>query len=205
MRYIINSIMGGIYIIMQVLKPEIKEKILTVVEGFFFENGFTKTSTRSIAKEVGISVSNLYKYFDNKQAIFSSIADPFYHCTKNNLIVLFQKNYVEMDSHIIDIVIQQIISLMMTNRRKFVILMGRSEGTQYANFKNEIIEMLTKHLSESVNQNVLKNDFILQVFAMNFFEGILKIAENPTSKVTFITDNVSVLVRYHMAGIAQFY
>lgn len=189
---------------MQILKPEIREKILTVAERLFYENGFSKTSTRQISEEVGISVSNLYKYFEDKEAIFSAIIAPFYNRTKNNLTELFHEEHQEMDSHIIDIATQQIISLMMTDRRKFVILMGRSEDTHYADFKVRIIEMLTKHLSESVNRQVLKDDFILKVFAENFFEGILKIAENSTTSVTFITDNVSALVRYHMAGIAQF-
>lgn len=190
---------------MQVLKPEIREKILTAAERLFYEAGFSGTSTRSIAREVGISVSNLYKYFADKQAIFSAIVDPFYHRTRSNLVALFSEEHAEMDPRIIDMATQQIMSLMMADRRKFVILMGRSEGTPYADVKNEIITMLTQHLSESVNHNVLKDDFILRVFARNFFEGILAIVENAPGNVTFITDNVSTLVRYHIAGIAQFY
>jgi AcrR family transcriptional regulator len=190
---------------MQVLKPEIREKILSVAERSFYEVGFSRTSTRKIAEEVGTSVSNLYKYFPDKEAIFAAIADPFYQRTKSNLTSLFDEEHAEMDTRIIDIATQQIISMMMTDRQKFVILMGRSEGTQYANFKDEIVGMLTKHMAKSVNQRILKDDFILQVLAQNFFEGILKIAENSTDQVTFITDNISALVRYHMAGIAQFH
>jgi AcrR family transcriptional regulator len=196
---------GGSIQIMQVLKLEIREKILTVAERLFYETGFSRTSTRSIAKEVGISVSNLYKYFADKQAIFSAIVDPFYHRTRSNLAALFDEEHEEMDSHIMDTAIQQIMSMMMTDRRKFVMLMGRSEGTRYAHFKEEIIGMMATHMSESVNHSVLKDTFILRVFARNFFEGILKIAESSPGNVTFVTDNVSALVRYHMAGIAQFY
>ena len=190
---------------MQVLKPEIREKILTVTERLFYENGFSGTPTRRIAENVGISVSNLYKYFANKEEIFSAIVDPFYHRTKGDMTALFHEKHAEMDTRIMDIVTQQLISLMMTNRRKFVILMGRSEGTRYANVKDEIITMLATHISESINRAILRNDFILRVFARNFFEGILNIAENSTGDVTFVTDNVSALVRYHMAGIAEFY
>lgn len=190
---------------MQILKPEIREKILIVAERLFYEDGFSQTSTRRIAEDVGISVSNLYKYFADKQAIFSAITDPFYNRTRNNLAELFQEEHADMDPDIMDMATQQIIGLMMNDRRKFVILMGRSEGTPYANFKDEIIEMLTKHLSENVNHQILKDEFILRIFAGNFFEGILKIAENSTGNVTFVTDSISALVRYHMAGIAQFH
>ena len=190
---------------MQVLKPEIREKILTAAERVFYEDGFSNASTRRIAEEVGISVSNLFKYFENKEAIFSAIIDPFYHRTKANLEALFGEQHEEMDARIIDIASQQIISAMMTNRRKFVLLMGQSDGTWYASFKDEIIEMLAKHLAESVNRAILKDQFILWVFARNFFAGLLKIAENSTGDITFVTENVNALVRYHMAGIAQFY
>ena len=190
---------------MQIQKPEIREKILTAAERLFYETGFSRTSTRSIAKEVGISVSNLYKYFTDKQAIFSAIVDPFYHRTRSNLTALFSKEHNEMDAHITDLIIQQIMSMMMTDRRKFVMLLGRSEETKYAHVKTEMIEMMTTHMSESINLDVLSDTFIIGVFARNFMEGILNIAENATGDVTFITDNVSSLVRYHMAGIAQFF
>jgi AcrR family transcriptional regulator len=190
---------------MQILKPKIREKILTVAERLFYEAGFSRTSTRSIAEEVGISVSNLYKYFANKQAIFAAIVDPFYHRTRSNLAELFDEEHAAMDSHIIDMATQQIIALLLTDHRRFVMLVGRSEGTQYANFKDELIELLTRHLSESVNRTAVKDDFILRVLAGNFVNGILHIAEHYTGNVTFVTDNVSALVRYHMAGIAEFY
>lgn len=189
---------------MQVLKDEIREKILNVAERLFYETGFSETSTRQIAGEVGISVSNLYKYFTDKQAIFSAIAEPFYQHTRSNLEALFSQKHAVTDSGMIDIVVQQLISLMMTERRKFVIVMGRSKGTPYTKFKDEIISMFAKHMAESVNPNSLKDDFILKVLAENFFEGIFKIAENSTGKVTFITDNVGALIRYHMAGMAEF-
>ncbi len=190
---------------MQVLKPEIREKIVTAAERLFYEAGFSGTSTRAIAQDAGISVSNLYKYFADKEAIFAAVVDPFYHRTRRDLAALFNEEHRAMETRVIDMATQQIISMMLTDRRKFVILMGRSEGTGYAPFKEEIIGLLAQHMAESVNPHVLKENFILGVLARNFFEGILQIAENSPGQVTFITDNVSALVRYHMAGIAQFY
>jgi hypothetical protein len=110
-----------------------------------------------------------------------------------------------MDAHIMNMATQQIIALVLTDHRRFVILMGRSEGTKYAGFKNELIELLAKHLVESVNHTAVRDEFILRVLAGNFLNGILRIAENYTGDVTFVTDNVGALVRYHMAGIAEFY
>lgn len=189
---------------MQVLKPEIRKKILNNAEKLFYERGFQETSTRSIANKVDISVSNLYNYFDTKQDIFAAVVEPFYQNTKNTLISLFGEEDDE-NKDIIDMITAQIIRMIIKDRRKFVILMGRSKGTKYANFRNEVIEMLAEHMYDNINHNLLKDDFILQVFASNFFAGILKIAEKSSGEIMFITGNVSALVKYHMAGIAQFY
>lgn len=189
---------------MQVLKPEIREKILAAAEELFYETDYAGTSMRKIAENVGISFSNLYKYFDDKQALFAAIIDPFYHRIQTDLTSLFNEEHPPMELGIIERVTQQIIHLVQTDRRKFVILMGRSTETPYANFRDEVVGMLAKHMSKSVNPNLLRNDFILPVLASNFFEGILKIAESSNNEPSFITDNVHTLVRYHMAGIAQF-
>lgn len=189
---------------MQVLKPEIRKKILSAAEQLFYEMGFEKTSTRNIADAVGISVSNLYKYFADKQAILSFIVDPFFQQTKDDMAALFDEAHTAMDPNIIRVVTEEIIRLITTDRRKFVILMGRSNGTPYENFKDRIVEMLTQHLKESINPQILENDYILRLLAENFFQGILKIAENPLGDPSSIETSVNTLVRYHMAGIAQF-
>lgn len=60
---------------MQVLKEEIRKKILNAAENIFYQKGFRGATTRSIANEVGISVSNLYLYYENKEAIFYGVTD----------------------------------------------------------------------------------------------------------------------------------
>ncbi|RMD03073.1 TetR/AcrR family transcriptional regulator [Clostridium autoethanogenum] len=63
---------------MQVLKEKIRDKILKADENIFYEKGFKDTTTRSIAKAVGISVSNLYLYYENREVIFTGVVDEFY-------------------------------------------------------------------------------------------------------------------------------
>lgn len=74
---------------MQVLKDEIRNKILVVAENMFYKKGFKDTTTRSIANEVGISVSNLYLYYENKEAIFYGVTEGFYKYFINNLETFF--------------------------------------------------------------------------------------------------------------------
>ena len=50
-----------------------REKIIEVSLKLFAEHGFTGVSVRSIAKEVGVRESALYKHFKNKQDILNQI------------------------------------------------------------------------------------------------------------------------------------
>lgn len=52
-----------------------KSKILQAAKARFLHFGVSKTTTRDIAEDVGISVSNLYLYFENKREIVLAIAE----------------------------------------------------------------------------------------------------------------------------------
>lgn len=52
-----------------------KGKILQAAKARFLHYGVNKTTTRDIAEDVGISVSNLYLYFENKREIVLAIAE----------------------------------------------------------------------------------------------------------------------------------
>ncbi len=55
------------------LPEEKRQRILTVARVEFAENGFENTSIQRIAKKSNISVGSVYKYFDNKEQLFSYI------------------------------------------------------------------------------------------------------------------------------------
>jgi AcrR family transcriptional regulator len=52
-----------------------KHKILQAAKARFLHYGVSKTTTRDIAEDLGISVSNLYLYFENKREIILAIAE----------------------------------------------------------------------------------------------------------------------------------
>lgn len=59
----------------QSLSLDKKSKILQAAKVRFLHYGVSKTTTRDIAEDVGISVSNLYLYFEHKREIVLAIAD----------------------------------------------------------------------------------------------------------------------------------
>ncbi len=55
------------------LSKEKQQRILTVAREEFADNGFENTSIQQIAKKSGISVGSIYKYFENKEGLFTYI------------------------------------------------------------------------------------------------------------------------------------
>ena len=51
---------------MQVLKEDIRDRVLAVAKQQFGQKGYSKTSMREIAGLAGIGVGNIYNYFANK-------------------------------------------------------------------------------------------------------------------------------------------
>ncbi len=55
------------------LLPEKRDRILRVAVEEFANNGFENTSIQQIAKKSEISVGSVYKYFENKETLFSMV------------------------------------------------------------------------------------------------------------------------------------
>lgn len=52
-----------------------REELLRIAVDFFSQNGFQGTSIRDIATRLGVSVSVIYHYFDNKEDLWSAIIE----------------------------------------------------------------------------------------------------------------------------------
>lgn len=52
---------------MQVLKEDIRGRILAVAKLQFGQKGYSKTSMREIAELAGVGVGNIYNYFASKR------------------------------------------------------------------------------------------------------------------------------------------
>lgn len=183
---------------MQVLKEEIRNEILAVAENKFYSEGYKSTTTRSIADEVGISVSNLYLYYCNKEAVFSGVIDGFCKYFTNALEMFFDHNDKDNNKDAdISFLLQKIIT---TDQKKFVIIMDKSQGTRYEGFKQHMINALAEHMKLQINTDLIKEELVIRIFAKNFIEGIIEIAKNYKDE-NWLKECIQALVSYHMNGM----
>ena len=61
---------------MQVLKGNIRHRILDMAGQLFARHGYAKTSMREVAAQAGIAVGNLYHYFPGKDELFRELLRP---------------------------------------------------------------------------------------------------------------------------------
>jgi len=189
---------------MQILKDEIRKKIIQIATQLFYDYGFEKTSTRQIALELNMSVSNLYKYFKNKEEIFDEIINVYYSNYSSGFSkFISHENKDSFDEESIQFLAKAIFESIKHNQIKFVLLMDKSKGTKYALFKEEMIDNLEKHISKGIHESN-KDEYIIKIFVRNFFYGIVEIAKHYKND-DWALKNINLLVQYHMNGIYVLY
>jgi len=196
---------------MQLKKEKVKKRIEDAAREDFLEYGFTKTSMRNIARKAKVSTSNIYNYFESKDNLFYSLIDPIYIKVKDLLYNLFEteKNLGENEFFklISDVFAHPVGEIIKQNAKELIILMDKSEGTKFYNFKEELIKLIESHFTESIihekkaKQNNLNNTFVMHIIATNLLEGLLELAKHFKNE-QWVDYNIELLLRYHVNGIS---
>jgi len=196
---------------MQKLKDKIRNRIITAALQEFSDNDYEKASMRHIGKAAGISASNMYNYYQNKEELFESIIKPVYETVKNlfrqSLKQAAQKAVEDKNTlTAIDDIFKEIINMDDQQLRLFVILCENSSGTRYEKSKGEMTVLLRMLLAEAVRQpgaspqiEESRND-ILNVIAENYMDGFLKVLKDRKDR-SQAEANMQTLLAYHSNGI----
>ena len=183
---------------MQYLKEEIKNRILIAALDEFKENGYSSASIRNIASNADIALGTVYKYFKNKEALFNSIVDPVY----NNLFAAINKiilTEVNPDDKLIEIK-NKILDIFKESSKELLILFGKSKGSKYEDFKDELVDVLHKILQKETfsrfeDKSVVNDPFIFYVLSANFIEGLYTIlkTQEDGEKIGLLIDQLMFL------------
>ncbi len=168
----------------QVLKPEIKEQILKQAKAELLQYGFQNASMRRIAQNCGLSVGNLYRYFDSKEALKQAVIgetkqkinDIAARYSDNNLS-LFSQNYnwkppfEELESameHVSD----DIMTIYHENQDELIIILqDDNEKTAITDWiKGLVVYVMNGIFSTSKDDPVIK--IISDVYTESFIQGI---------------------------------
>lgn len=133
---------------MQTPKTDIRKRILTVSKKLFLEKGFRDTTTRDIASDAGITLSNLYHYYPSKDDLFRSLLEP----ATDALEGLLRERHGEKGYDISKIqgdryaeeALEEYMGVIRKHRKSLKMLLFHSQGSSLEGFKEYYVNKATR-------------------------------------------------------------
>ena len=173
---------------MQVLKEDIRSRVLAVAKLQFGQKGYSKTTMREIAGLAGVGVGNIYNYFANKDELFCEVVHPVLYALETmlqehhgirgeDIMMMRSEKYLRA-------CIDEYVSLVDTHRELMEILLFRSQGSSLEHFRENYTDRSTEVVRawfSSMQQrhpeiNTAVSDFIIHlhtVWMFTMFEELL--------------------------------
>ncbi|MCE2615820.1 MAG: TetR/AcrR family transcriptional regulator [Phocaeicola sp.] len=129
---------------MQTLKTDIEQRILEVAHQEFIENGVQRTCIRNVARKAGVTVGNLYHYFDSKDALFCEVMRPL--LTALDRYILSHNDEERLSLDVFELRQQHIdymfsmFAIVKEFRPELRLLLFNAEGTSLEGYKNKVID-----------------------------------------------------------------
>lgn len=109
----------------QVLKEEVKKRIIDSAIRVFKKDNYRKASMNEIAKYADVSVGNIYRYFDNKKNLYDYIVKDIYK--KLTEILEFCQNKDDSIDLMIENCINEFIDMYSKDKDVFIILINSDD------------------------------------------------------------------------------
>ena len=165
---------------MQVLKEDIRGRILAVAKLQFGQKGYSKTSMREIAELAGVGVGNIYNYFASKDELFGEVVRPVMHA----LEAMLQEHHgirgedvMRMKSEkYLKACIDEYVSLIDEHRTLLEILLFRAQGSLLEHFRESYTDRSTELVKAWFASMQRKYPFIIHlhtVWMFTMFEELL--------------------------------
>ncbi len=131
---------------MQYKKENVRNNILEMGKAEFLKNGFRCGKIRSIADRAKVPVGNLYRYFDGKMGLLSTIVGPVYDevpSTVDKLAKLFISQKISFEE-VTPVLAASALELFDRCGAEILILAYGCEDTPYADFTDKLVSMVSK-------------------------------------------------------------
>lgn len=120
----------------------------------FSEKGFLNASIRSIGKKAGITSGGLYRHFTDKEDMFNSLVEPAVKELDRWMDIHITAGYDAMKTGNHDLMwkydeTDMFMNVIYPHKREFKLIFCCSQGTQYENYLEELINRSQKEMLEA--------------------------------------------------------
>lgn len=168
---------------MQVLKEEVRKRLLHAAMEEFANHGYETTSLRTIARHANVTPGNIYAYFQSKEAILDAILAPTLSLLHEQIALMSKGDSITSISF--PLLASRITDLYLRNKKQFVILMTKAQGTKYALAKQSIIQAIQQRLLIDLFPLLpqsAQDPILALTIASALVEGLLTIFINESSE-----------------------
>lgn len=184
-------ITGKEVVMAQILKKDIREKILTKTRQALLEKDFSSINLREIAKNTNVSLSNIYNYFPSKDSLlegvledtlkeFNKVLEQIEKTTQNKKKLLYL-NFDKSQTYA-----KVIMEFILQHRENLNILAHKSKGSKLDDYidnwaiKYSKIEYQSLKLKAKGSKDVLKHlpsEFFMENLCGFFFSSAKKLVK----------------------------
>ena len=164
---------------MQVLKEEVRERILAAAIRVFYEKDFRSAKMQDIAKLADVSASLLYSYFENKEKLFegvvSSVPFDFDRIAREEESILegtpSERFRIAAEGPLLD---------MLAHHTQCDYHGDKSQCTALDHAEADFVESIERHIRYMVNERAPLRypDLLAHVLASNFVESLMEVARH---------------------------
>jgi AcrR family transcriptional regulator len=131
----------------QVLKDEIRARILDGALEVFARDGFANATMASIGKAAGVGAASIYRYYESKEELFDAAITPElprrFESLLERRVSALARSALRGES--VDDARGEMLQFWLENRLAVAILLDRAAGTPYEHFGERFVELLVKH------------------------------------------------------------
>ena len=128
---------------------ETREKLIESAKAEFMEKGYNKASLRSICANAGVTTGALYFFFDDKADLFKEVTGGVFEGVlsilqqhfDNDRQILSDPDYVGDDNDDHSELAQQLIHYIYSNYDEVILMLKRSQGSEYEDAVDRIVDM----------------------------------------------------------------
>lgn len=198
---------------MRLFNDELAAKILEASKKEFLKKGFQNASVRSIAASVGVTTGAVYRYYENKEAMFDAlVSEPAenLYCMYRNYSEAFSENTLDKQLssllNKIDSDIQSFVNYIYQNYDAFKLIACCAEGTKYSDYVERLIEVETKSstvlvhmMKEQKNACPNVDDQLIHIISSMYFSGVFEVIAHD-EPIDQAMKHIAVLKTFYTAG-----
>lgn len=200
---------------MQILKDDVRDRIVESAKNEFLEKGIDKASMRNIAAGSNMTVGNLYRYFKNKEELNNFIVGETLE-EIDKLVRRSSKNTVSINSEEMDInmTVQQYIDVLdgladelvdiyRKHRVEFNILMMHSK------LNDSITDWFAGLIEHIIKSHYDLDEFKEQIrvlshgYAVSVFSGIRDMFRNSKLSAESLKDVLKIYFRSYVSNLSS--